>query len=73
MSRTQVVSEMPGSVITIEKAIGDGVDADEAIVIIEAMKMEIPIVAPKAGRLIELHVGAGDQIVEGQPIAVIEG
>ncbi|MGB0820820.1 MAG: acetyl-CoA carboxylase biotin carboxyl carrier protein subunit, partial [Parvibaculales bacterium] len=40
--------------------------------ILESMKMEIPVVAPKAGRLTELHVAEGDMIGEGQLIATLD-
>lgn len=73
MSMTEVLSEMPGSVIALEKAVGDTVAVDDTILIIEAMKMEIPVTAPRAGKLSAIHVGPGDQISEGQHLATIEG
>jgi biotin carboxyl carrier protein len=46
--------------------------ADDVIIILESMKMEIPVVAPKAGKLTQLHIAEGDMIAEGQLIATME-
>ncbi len=51
---TQVEAQIAGSVWKIEKSVGDRVDEDEVILIIESMKMEIPVEAPCSGRLAEL-------------------
>ena len=69
---TQVEAQIAGSVWKIEKSVGDSVDEDEVILIIESMKMEIPVEAPCAGRLAELRVVEGDAIEEGAILAVIE-
>ena len=69
---TQVEAQIAGSVWKVEKSVGDGVDADEVILIIESMKMEIPVEAPCSGRLAELRVAEGDAIEEGAILAVIE-
>ncbi|MDC0147945.1 acetyl-CoA carboxylase biotin carboxyl carrier protein subunit [Alphaproteobacteria bacterium] len=70
--RIKVNSEIAGQVWKVTAAQGTSMDADEPIIILESMKMEIPIVAPKAGVLIELHVGEEDMVAEGQLIAIIE-
>jgi acetyl-CoA carboxylase biotin carboxyl carrier protein len=69
---TQVEAQIAGSVWKIEKSLGDSVDEDEVILIIESMKMEIPVEAPCSGRLVELRVVEGDAIEEGAILAVIE-
>jgi biotin carboxyl carrier protein len=69
---TQVEAQIAGSVWKIEKSLGDSVDEDEVILIIESMKMEIPVEAPCSGRLAELRVREGDAIAEGAILAVIE-
>jgi biotin carboxyl carrier protein len=51
---------------------GADMAADDVIVILESMKMEIPVVAPKAGKLTQLHIAEGDMIAEGQLIATLE-
>lgn len=68
----QVNSEIAGSVWKIVAAQGNTLAADDVIVILESMKMEIPVTAPKAGTLAKLHVAEGDMIGEGQLIATIE-
>lgn len=68
----QVKSEIAGSVWKIMAAPGDSLNSDDVIVILESMKMEIPIVAPKAGTLSHLHVTEGEMIGEGQLIATLD-
>lgn len=68
----QVKSEIAGSVWKIIAETGADLAADDIIVILESMKMEIPVVAPKAGKLTELHVAEGDMIGEGQLIATLD-
>lgn len=72
MARVQVVSEVSGSVWKIEAASGASLEADDTIMIIESMKMEIPVSSPRAGRLVEIRVAEGEPIKEGQVVAVIE-
>lgn len=68
----QVKSEIVGSVWKLMAAEGDRLGVDDVIVILESMKMEIPIIAPKAGTLAKLHVAEGDMIGEGQLIATLD-
>ena len=68
----QVKSEIAGSVWKIIAETEADLAADDVIVILESMKMEIPVVAPKAGKLTELHVAEGDMIGEGQLIATLD-
>ena len=48
---TSVEAPMVGKILRIEKQVGEHVDEDEVVIVMEAMKMEIPIVAPVAGTL----------------------
>ncbi|CAI8187801.1 MAG: Biotin/lipoyl attachment protein [Alphaproteobacteria bacterium] len=68
----QVKSEIAGSVWKIIAETGADIAADDVIVILESMKMEIPLVAPKAGKLKEIHVSEGDMVGEGQLIATLD-
>lgn len=68
----QVKSEIAGNVWKIIAETGADLAADDVIVILESMKMEIPLVAPKAGKLTQLHVAEGDMVGEGQLIATLE-
>jgi acetyl-CoA carboxylase biotin carboxyl carrier protein len=69
---TEVEAQIAGNVWKIEKSVGDSVDEEEVILIIESMKMEIPVEAPCSGRLAEMRVVEGDAIEEGAILAVIE-
>ena len=72
MARIEVESEVSGNVWKIEKQVGDSVAEEDVIMILESMKMEIPVEAPAAGKLVELLVKEEDQITEDQVVAVIE-
>lgn len=63
-----VLSEVAGTVWKIERAVGDTVSADDVVLIVESMKMEIPVVAPGAGRIAEFLVQEGEAVTEGQPL-----
>jgi acetyl-CoA carboxylase biotin carboxyl carrier protein len=68
----EVEAQIAGNVWKIEKAVGDPVDEEEVILIIESMKMEIPVEAPCEGTLRELRVAEGEAIEEGTIVAVID-
>jgi len=72
MAELRVRSEIAGSVWKIEVAVGDAVAEDEPLVILESMKMEIPLLAPRSGVVREILVAEGEPIAEGD-IAVILG
>ena len=68
----EVETEVQGNVWKVEAAVGDRVEAGDVLVILESMKMEIPVEAPVAGTLIELRVKVEDPVVEDQVIAIVE-
>lgn len=70
MAEIRVKSEIAGSVWKIEVAVGDEVQPEDALIILESMKMEIPLLAPRGGVVREILVVEGDAIAEGD-IAVI--
>ena len=72
MADTSVESEIPGKVFKIEAPVGTRVEEDDPIIILESMKMEIPIGAPCAGVVKEILVAEGDAVEEGDEVAVIE-
>jgi biotin carboxyl carrier protein len=69
---TAVEAQITGNVWKIEKAVGDAIAKEEVILILESMKMEIPVEAPCAGRLAEIRVREGENVEEGAVLAVIE-
>jgi acetyl-CoA carboxylase biotin carboxyl carrier protein len=68
----EVKAELVGSVWKITSKAGDQVAEDEVLMIIESMKMEIPVTAPKAGRVKEIRVKETDVVKEGQVLVVLE-
>ena len=66
----KVIAEVAGKVWKIEARPGATLAADDVILILECMKMEIPVVAPAAGKLLELLVKEGDMVNEGDAVAV---
>lgn len=68
---TEVKSQMPGAVFKQLAKKGDRVRAGEAILILEAMKMEMEVASPVDGHVSEISVGVGDQVATGQTLAKI--
>jgi acetyl-CoA carboxylase biotin carboxyl carrier protein len=72
MPSLNIQSEVAGQVWKIDATLGQQMAAGESVMIIEAMKMEIPVDAPRAGVLLELLVAEGEAIQEGQVVARLE-
>jgi len=72
MALVNVKSEIAGNVWKIQAKPGDKVEVEGEIVILESMKMEIPVLSPKAGVIREIRVNEGEAIDEGQLVAVLE-
>jgi len=72
MSHT-VVAELVAAVMKVEVEVGSRVAADDAVVILESMKMEIPVLAEVAGTVTEVVVAQGDVVSDGDPLVVISG
>ena len=69
---TEVRAELVGNVWKVEAKEGDQVEEDDILIILESMKMEIPVTAPAAGKIREIRVKEQDIVQEGQVLAVIE-
>jgi len=67
-----VEAPMVGKILRVEKKVGDQVEEDEVVVVMEAMKMEIPVVAPASGILKELKVSPGQAVEAEEVLAVID-
>ncbi len=72
MSEIELRSEVTGSVWRVLLKEGDTVEEDQSLMILESMKMEIPLVAPESGRIARILVKEGEPIREGQVAAVLE-
>jgi len=72
MAKIEITSEVTGNVWKIQARVGDVLAEEGVIMILESMKMEIPIEAPVAGKLVELFVAEEDSVDEDQVVAVIE-
>ncbi len=67
----QVKAGAAGKVFKIEANVGQSVQAGDPVVIIEAMKMEIPVVAPEAGTVASIDVAVGDAVEAGAVLATL--
>ena len=72
MTSLTVHAEVAGTVWQVVVAVGDAVSAEQDLVVLESMKMEIPTGAPRAGVVRQILVQAGDAVSEGQALAVID-
>lgn len=68
----EVLAEMVANVWKVEATVGDPVAEGDTIVILESMKMEIPVFAPAGGTVKEIRVAEGDAVEEGDVLALIE-
>lgn len=68
----EITAPMPGKIAGIPVEVGSQVQEEEEIIIMDAMKMEIPVCAPSAGRIKEFKVKVGDSVNEGQVLAILE-
>ena len=72
MAKIEVTSEVTGNVWKVQAKLGDVLVEGDVIMILESMKMEIPVEAPVAGKLVELLVAEEEGVDEDQVVAVIE-
>ena len=72
MATLKAKSEVSGSVWKIEVALGQKVAEGDILVLIESMKMEIPVVVETPGTVASILVAEGDAIVEGQAVVILE-
>ena len=68
---TEVRSEIAASVWKVTVEVGQAVEAGATIAILESMKMEIPVEAPRAGIVSEVRVAPDDRVADGDVIAVL--
>ncbi len=68
---TTVTASVPGKVFKVEASVGQAVKAGDNIIILEAMKMEIPVVAPIDGTVASINVSVGDAVENGDVLATM--
>jgi len=70
--RAAILAPMPGKVVRILVAVGDEVEAGRGIIVVEAMKMQNEMKAPRAGRVAAIQVKENDSVVAGAVLAIID-
>ncbi len=73
MARIEVKSEITGTLWQIKTQPGDKVEEGDVLMIVESMKMEIPVITEDAGVVREILVQPKDPVAEGQVVAILEG
>jgi acetyl-CoA carboxylase biotin carboxyl carrier protein len=73
VASVDVVSEVTGTVWRITAQVGQSLAPDDEVLVIESMKMEIPVCATEGGALRELLVAEGDMVQEGAVVARLQG
>lgn len=68
----EVRAEMVANVAQVLVVPGDQITAGDTLVVLESMKMEIPVLSETSGRVREIAVGAGEVITEGDLIAIVD-
>ncbi|MBV8300990.1 MAG: biotin/lipoyl-binding carrier protein [Candidatus Dormibacteraeota bacterium] len=68
----EVKAELVGNLWKIVTEVGQQVEEDDTLMILESMKMEIPITSPVSGTVKEITVKEGDVVQEGQTVAIVE-
>ncbi len=68
----EIKAPMPGKIASIPMSVGAQVQEEDEVIIMDAMKMEIPVYAPGSGVIKEFKVKVGDSVNEGQVLAILE-
>ena len=71
MANQQIVAEMVANVLTVVVEVDAEVEAGGIVVLLESMKMEIPVLAEAPGRVLEVKVAPGDVVQEGDVLVVL--
>jgi len=70
--RADIVAEMVANVMTVVVAPGDKLDVGDTVVLLESMKMEIPVLAEAPGTVFAVKVSAGDVVQEGDVLVTVD-
>ena len=69
---TEIKAPITGNLWKIVKAAGETIEEYDTVMILESMKMEIPVEAPKEGKIVEIKVAEGASVIEGDVLAIME-
>jgi acetyl-CoA carboxylase biotin carboxyl carrier protein len=69
---TEITAHITGTVWKIEKRAGERVAEGDAVVILESMKMEMPVESPVAGQVVEVRCAEGQSVQEGAVLVVVD-
>ena len=69
---TPVTVPMVGKIVAVTVKVGDKVQENDQVAVLEAMKMEMPVVAPVGGTVKEVHINAGQEVEAEQTLVIIE-
>lgn len=69
---TKIISTMAGSIFKVNVKVGDEVAAGDTVIVLESMKMEIPVDAETAGEVAEVHVNEGDFVNENDVLVTLK-
>lgn len=72
MADIKIVTEVAGRVCAIPAAVGNSINDGDDIMVVEAMKMEIPVTSSGTGKIKEILVNVDDVVAEGQVVAVLD-
>jgi acetyl-CoA carboxylase biotin carboxyl carrier protein len=72
MAQNTLQSDVTGTVWKIEVSAGQSVGAEQTLLILESMKMEIPVSSPEAATVLRILVKEGEAVAEGQDLIVID-
>ena len=73
MAKIEIKSEITGTVWQLKTRPGDKIESGDTLIVIESMKMEIPVIAEDGGTVMEILVREKDPVAEGQVVAIIDG
>ncbi|MDO8595385.1 MAG: biotin/lipoyl-binding carrier protein [Sulfuricaulis sp.] len=73
MAKIEVKSEITGTVWQIRAQPGDKVEGGDTLIVVESMKMDIPVITEDAGTVMKILVEPKDPVAEGQVVAILEG
>jgi len=72
MATIELKTDITGSVWKVLKQVGDAIEEEEPLLIMESMKMEVPVVSPEAGVVREVLVMEGETVSDGTVVARVE-